>query len=139
MEREIKPSDQKGFTLIELMIVIAILGILAAIAVPNFLAYRNRAYCGATETDGMNVLASMAAYFSEPDHTQIPSVQSLADSEQLSLNNGLNSVGYHGFSAGEGYDSDYEFWISITDVSGRCPRGITFNIAFGASEVGYWQ
>ena len=37
-------KDEKGFTLIELMMVIAIIGILASIALPNFDSYRQRAY-----------------------------------------------------------------------------------------------
>ena len=58
-------SNHRGFTLIELMIVIAIIGILAAIAIPQFTAYRNRSYNAAAQSDIRNAATAQEAYYVE--------------------------------------------------------------------------
>ena len=65
MLKIVRKEGQKGFTLIELMIVIAIIGILAAIAIPQFVAYRQKGYNTSAKSDLKNFQTACQAYFAD--------------------------------------------------------------------------
>ncbi|HEX6261603.1 MAG TPA: prepilin-type N-terminal cleavage/methylation domain-containing protein [Actinomycetota bacterium] len=60
-------EDDKGFTLIELMVVVLIIAILIAIAIPTFLGLRQRAQDRAAQSDLRNGLTAAKAWYTDGD------------------------------------------------------------------------
>jgi prepilin-type N-terminal cleavage/methylation domain-containing protein len=57
--------NDKGFTLIELMFTVGIIGILAAISITQFAAYRDNAFCARAIADVKNTVTAVEAEYAE--------------------------------------------------------------------------
>ena len=109
---------------------IFLMGILAAIAVPNYIAYQKKAHCSLVEMQAKNALVALQEFYADPNNTHVPSLDELISTTGLETDDRI-SLYLDGGEDG--------ILIQAAHNTASCPNGDSYVLSITDEVVAQWQ